>query len=378
MSKIEMHLIELITQNKSLNEICDILNLSHRQLYKHILNLKNNGYTLTRNYYYDGNIFYQKINDSFNQSVNTITINMNDDQNKFRAIVISDQHVGCDKQRLDLINQIYDYCIKNNINIILNTGDLVDGWLGPNKKINKDIEHQLTYLLNRYPFDRNILNFICLGNHDINPVKNFGINLKTILENYRHDLIAFTSGKGQINIKSDQIVMCHQLEHKVHNSGNFKNSIILEGHHHKFTTSFNHNLKNNLIFVPSLSNIYTDKTIQMPSALVMELDLEHEYFTHGVVSQLISDGKKFIKINEIRLLNLHNKNMHKKKNTAQNISPQSTIQNTVNNENLEQVSTTVNDENSTNPKVHSKSNDFERMLADFKEKDKLQRRYEYE
>lgn len=376
MSKVEMHLIELITQNKSLNEICDLLNLSHRQLYKHILNLKNNGYTIMRNYYYDGNIFYEKINDSSELSDNTITINMNDNQNKFRAIVISDQHIGCNKQRLDLINQIYDYCVKNNINIILNTGDLIDGWIGPNKKVNKDIEHQLAYLLKRYPFDRNILNFICLGNHDVNSLKEFGINLKTILENYRHDLIAFASGQGQINIKNDQISMCHQLDHKAPNLGNFKNSIILDGHHHKFATSFNHNLKNHLIFVPSLSDIYTDKTIKIPSALVIDFDLENGFFTHGVISQLISDDNQFIKINEIRLSNLHSKNI--KSSTSKKISSQSTNQNTINKENLEQTSTIANDENSNNPKIYSKSNDFERMLADFTKNDQLRKKNKYE
>lgn len=362
MSKTDIQLVTLINEGKSINEICEHLMLSRNKVYKKLLNLKNNGYTILREYCYNGDIYYKQINDTINQNENSVTIKMEENENKFTAVVISDLHIGCDKQRLDLLDQIYDYCINNNINIILNTGDIVDGWFGQNKKINKNIELQLEYLLKKYPFDKNILNFICLGNHDVDSLKNFGINLKTLLNNYRHDLVAFASERGIVNIKNDKIVLCHQLGNNQISHSTLNNSIILEGHHHKFSTSFNHVLKNNLIFVPSLSDIYINKYIPLASALVINFDLENGLFTHGVISQLISNGNNFVKINEIKFCNLHTKNKTSQANHSQ-----------INNE-----KTTTDQENLDKPKAYNKNDEFERMMDAFNKQDKLHKKYKYE
>lgn len=318
MIKSDVELIKLIQENKSINEICDILNCNRNKIYKKLLNLKNSGYTINQNYFYNGDIKYKLVKGRNFIDKNNVTIKMENTENKFCAMIISDLHIGSDKQRLDLLYQVYNYCAKNSINIILNTGDIVDGWIGTNKKINKDLEHQLNYLLKKYPFDKNILNFICLGNHDVDSYNKYGINLKVLLENYRHDLVAFGARMGTINIKNDNIILCHQTGSEQINLNNIENSIIFEGHHHKFATSYNHSLNNNLIYVPSLSDIYINKQITTPSALIIEFDLEANVFTHGIISQLISNGNSLIKINEIRLSNLHrkqNKNQSNKPNT---------------------------------------------------------------
>lgn len=355
MTKIEVQLINLINENKSINEICEILNFSRNQVYKRLLNLKNNGYTIKNMYYYNGDIKYKLIHGHLYFEENTTSIEMKKNENIFRAIVISDLHIGCDKQRLDLLDQVYNYCIKNNINIILNAGDLVDGWFGQNKKINKDIEHQLHYLLKKYPFDKNILNFICLGNHDSNSYQKFGINLKTLLTNYRHDLISFASGIGHINVKNDDIVICHPLNHNKSKFNEINDSIIFKGHHHRFASNFNEYFYNHIICVPSLSNIFLNNEFPLPSALTIEFNIgNHGKFNEGVVSQLISLNNELIKINEIKI-----SNFHKKENMSNNVKKKNK---NINNKNNNDLDTTItkkdtlisSEENSEQPKIYSK------------------------
>ena len=329
MTNIEVQLINLINENKSLNEIEDILNLTRKQIYRKLLKLKNNGYAITNEYYYNGDITYllhssDKV--SKNRD-NNVTINMPDTKNTFKAIVISDIHIGCDKQGLSLLYYIYDYCIKNNIHIILNAGDLIDGWFGQNKKINKDIEHQLQYLIKKYPFDKNILNFICLGNHDLHSYQKFGIDLETILTNYRHDLVAFASGIGHVHVKNDDIVLCHPINHNKSKFSEIEDSIIFKGHHHKYATDFNEFFHNHIICIPTLSNIFLNNQFPLPSALEIEFTINSNgKFNDGIINQLIFSNNNLIKINEMKISNFHvknavtnnqkkkNQNKHKKEN----------------------------------------------------------------
>ena len=326
MTNIEVQLINLINNNKSLNEIEDILNLTRKQIYRKLLKFKNNGYAITNEYYYNGDITYLlHSTDKVSKNIeNNVIINMPDKENTFKAIVISDIHIGCDKQGLNALNYIYDYCIKNNIHIILNAGDLIDGWFGQNKKLNKDIEHQLQYLIKKYPFDKNILNFICLGNHDLNSYQKFGIDLKIILANYRHDLVAFASGIGHVHVKNDDIILCHPINHNKSKFSEIEDSIIFKGHHHKYATDFNEFFHNHIICIPTLSNIFLNNQFPLPSALEIEFTINSNgKFTEGIVNQLIFVDNNLIKINEMKISNFHkkyiqNNNNNKKSNKQKN------------------------------------------------------------
>lgn len=393
MSKIDLQLIELIKQNKTLNEICDILNLTNKQVYRHLLNLKNYGYTFLRDYYYDGNIAYKQIIGAYSPEKDTTEILMNKNDKIFKAIVLSDLHIGCDKQRLDLLNQIYDYYIKNGINIILNTGDLVDGWIGQNKKINKDINHQLDYLIKKYPFDKNILNFICLGNHDVHSFNKFGINLKFLLLNYRHDLIALSSGTSYINVKNENIIMKHALNYNKPALGQINNSIILEGHHHKFLTNFNKKANNYHIFTPSLSEIYINNVLTLPSALEIQFSFTNKgKFKDGRIMQLISTGNEMVRVNEFEIKDFnHDEKIIEKHNKNKQDENISTLTNTdktpkIPHEGKITIAPTeretddiiVSAEPKPKVKSYTKNNDFENLLKEFKKQDRSRKKNKYE
>ena len=119
-------------------------------------------------------------------SVDIIT---KEQDNKFTALVISDIHLGGGFERLDLLDKIYDYCVKNGIHIIINCGDLIDGTFSlTEKKISSTLE-QVDYLLKKYPFDKSILNFALLGDHDYSVLHETGQDLMITLSSYRQDIV---------------------------------------------------------------------------------------------------------------------------------------------------------------------------------------------
>ena len=126
MTEINQRLLKLITEDKTLNEISNELNLSNKQIMNRLRTIENNGYNLNRDYY-NGDIRYSLITNFYKKDEPTIITRPND--KIFKVIFISDLHFGTTKESIEAINAIYNYCIKENIHIIINTGDIVHGKL---------------------------------------------------------------------------------------------------------------------------------------------------------------------------------------------------------------------------------------------------------
>ena len=288
-------IIQMIRENKSVNEIVEKTGLSPKKLYFRLNLLKLKGYEFKMKYYYNGNIVYQLIDDLIFKEQKGTTILTSKDDNEFRAMVISDLHFGNVKQRLDLLNQVYDYCTKMGIHIILNLGDIIDGLnLGCKKNITS-FEEQIEYTIKNYPFDKNIINFLCLGNHDYDSLKSTGQNLAVALSSRRHDLVTVGYGTGIINVKNDQIIMRHPTTPTIDNNI-FNNKVILSGHSHvaKYTTSTDSSLNIN---VPSLSDLNLNNGI-LPGALVVNFKFSGGYICIADVFQLLFSNNKIYKVNE--------------------------------------------------------------------------------
>lgn len=256
MNSIDYEILKMIEENKNLNEITNNLDLSNKELYDKLLYLRNNGINIYRKYLYDGNIHYGLIK---NFNIERIPkpetrITLDKTQLNFKAIVISDIHIGSKKERLDLLEIVYEYCIKNNINIILNCGDLVDGLYHVNNASIEMAYDEVTRMLEKHPYDKNILNFICLGNHDMYFLEKFGINVRNIIQANRHDLIPVGFGLSGIKIKKDLLFLSHKLSNK--NPTIYEpNKIIFEGHSHYSNLHLIEKENDKLFKAPSLSNI---------------------------------------------------------------------------------------------------------------------------
>lgn len=296
MTETNKRLLELVLQEKTLNEISNEMKLSQKQIYSRLVSLRRSGYNFKRNFYYDGEQSFKLIKGIVNNHDNNeTTILTTKEDNHFKALLISDLHFGSVLEKVDALNKIYDYCIKEGINIILNAGDFIDGTFGGIKKT-YDIELQIKEALKNHPYDKNILNFICLGNHDVSSKIDYGIDFSDVLSNKRPDLIPIGYGNGIINVKNDQIILKHQVGYGVQDIIT-KNKLVLRGHSHE--TRISENGSNINVYLPSLSGVVMKEDLIYPCAFKMELAFNHGCFSYGIFNQLLVDSKVFI-LNELK------------------------------------------------------------------------------
>ena len=171
MSDQTTQLIQLLNEKKTCNEICSILNLSNKQLFNNLTNLRNKGFVVKQKYYSNGVISYKPIfsikelNHYLNtkQHVNIITSHK---ETEFRCLAISDLHFGNSLERIDLLDKAFDYCINNGIHIIFCCGDLIDGTFTKEQQSIEDTFLQIEHFIKDYPIDKNILTFGVAGDHD--------------------------------------------------------------------------------------------------------------------------------------------------------------------------------------------------------------------
>ena len=195
-------------------------------------------------------------------------------------MVVSDLHLGCEKENLQAIDKIMDYNIRKSIRLVLNTGDFVDGFFGQHKKHHETHEEQIEYALSRYPSDDNILNFLVLGNHDIQSLKQTGIDLRTVMRNERFDMIPLGYEEAELSIGEDSIIMHHRIEHSYKRDFD-KDKLALIGHTHQMKRS------KKVVYVPSLSDIHKTDDTTLPGTLLLNFSFHKGQMEKVYVEQLV-------------------------------------------------------------------------------------------
>lgn len=286
-------LIQLINEGKTINEISNELELSQKQLFNYLTMIKNKGFDFYRKYYANGDIIYEAKTKYGNIKQVSTQILGDYTDSELKIIIISDTHIGSKYERLDLLNEVYNYCINNNINIIFHCGDLIDA----TEESKMPLEDKIEYLLKKYPYDKQILNFITLGNHDLSPLARYGQNLRTVLSNYRHDLIALGYGHSIINVGEDNITLFHPLSENAYVPDVEYNKIIFQGHSHIFKVPIN-TMGKQVIYVPPLSDISIHNA-SYPSILEANLKFNSGSLRYITINQLIHINNKFTQVNEV-------------------------------------------------------------------------------
>lgn len=290
-SDLKSQLIDLIKLKKSNEEICDTLEISKDELYKLLLDLKNNGIIINRNYYSDGSIQYKLVHcisdlKKVNTSDQSRAIITDSKENEIKVLVISDLHFGNKYERLDLVNRAFNYCKKKGINIILSGGDLIDGKFSKSEQIIANIYDQVEYFIKNYPSDKNIITFGVLGNHDFSVLTSDSICLKELCNNLRHDVVIVGYNNALVNIKNDSILLYHYI-----NSGSMFQTnapLILQGHLHKYTTLQKDSVLN--VTLPALSDINQS----LPTALELTLNFKKGYMDDVVIKQIYFGDKDIV------------------------------------------------------------------------------------
>lgn len=292
MTNESIKLLNLIKENKTKNEICEELNINEKQLYIRLTNLKNKGFLLKRKYYSNGEFIYlptknyNNIRDINNN--NSILFTSHDDLS-LRCIAISDLHFGNSKQRLDLVNEIFNYSVNKNIHIILCCGDLIDGKFSQSKQNIKYAYKQMEYFIKCYPQEKDIITFGVVGDHDFSILKHpYHQNISEMIYNYRHDIVLPFDNEHFINIKNDQIMLCHKLPSHISDYP----TLTLSGHIHTYKSKYEEN--HLTVSVPTISDIND----HLPSTLELLINFENGFIKTITIKQLIFN-KNVIPINEI-------------------------------------------------------------------------------
>lgn len=257
MTEIDNKVVQLLSLNKSIQEIASELNISEKQLYVRIRRIIDYGYRFKPNYYYDSKITYSLDKKYFDESNSIFQIQVPSAVKTVRLIAISDVHIGNVASDINLLNMVYDYAKCNNINIILNCGDLVEGVHTSDKCFLHSIDSQLEFLIKNYPYDKSINNYILFGNHDYHSIYYDGLDISKTINNARYDLIPVGYGDRFIGLKNDILALNHKLSVTNNKSIPEECKLILSGHGHLMQTKSYDRL---YIRIPTLSNVSPDKT----------------------------------------------------------------------------------------------------------------------
>ena len=282
MTDINLNLLNMIKKNYSNEEICTKLGITNKELKRRIESLKYEGLNISKYYSYDG--YYNYIlNKKKLISEQITTIHNNPTQNDFRALVVADNHIGHVKDNMTYTEIMLEYCKKNDIRIIFHCGDLLNGTkqnrIGP--------QEQIRTLIEEYPSDNNILTFFAFGNHEKDFLKHYGINLKSVIEKYRDDIIPLGYDENIVHIDNtnDDIALSHE------NKFTDQCALRLAGHSHryKFVGHNNHPL----IIAPTLSDFL--HTNDFPGAIEIYLAAPDDNTRYLLATHLIINGQNKIK-----------------------------------------------------------------------------------
>ena len=294
MTDINFILLSLIKNNYSNEEICKKLNITNKELKRRIESLKYEGFNICKSYNYDAQNKYI-LNKKKLNSEEIVTIHSNPNQKDFRALVIADNHIGHVKDNLSYTEIMYDYCKKNDIRIIFHCGDLLNGTkqnrIGP--------LDQLETLINDFPSDDHILMFFAFGNHEKDFLKHYGINLQSVIERYRDDIVTLGYNESIVHIDNtnDDIALSHESK--------FTNqcALRLAGHSHRY--KFVDHDYHPLIVAPTLSDFL--HTNDFPGAIEIYLAAPDDTTRYLLATHLVINGS-----NKIRQVSRVEHTSHKK------------------------------------------------------------------
>ena len=287
MSDLTKELLKLIKEEKTINQISQTLNLSNKQIYNILTMIKNKGFDFERKYYDTGDIIYVPRTTPITNTQEGTNIITDKSSDTYTAIVVSDMHFGSGFEVEGIMDKIYDYCVKEGIHNIICCGDLLDGTRSQQEQRIPDTMEQIDYLLRNYPFDKNILTFTVLGDHDRSILKGTGQDISFVLNSYRHDIVPLGYRIGNLNIKNDTLTIEHQSNLR---KDKINSNLTLRGHYHSSKISYTSNVCK--VDIPSLSNLNlynedgTTSIIKIPEAYLMKIKFNTNTLSYICLNQL--------------------------------------------------------------------------------------------
>ena len=234
MDNIDRQLLQLLNNKMLFQNLREKLGITNEELINRLNGLKTKGYLLDRTCYDDR--VYHYLGKHLSNSSEPITINHN--SKDLRAIFMSDFHIGSTFDSPNKIDSIYNYCIQNKIHTIFVLGDIIEGIKYPtNLRIN-DTETQVQSIIDNYPYDDSIYNYVLLGNHDFHSVTNESFDISRMLFDSRYDFVSLGYIESIVKMYNSPILLLHtnKDDSKLHEYLKKYPDIkfVVEGHFHQF------------------------------------------------------------------------------------------------------------------------------------------------
>ena len=270
-------LLNCIKDNLTTQQIKKKLNISDKELLNSIKNLKKNDYLITKNAYYNGTVDYT-LGLPITNYLNGYPLYTLYSEDEIRLMIISDIHMFNKKESINALYTLYNYCIDNNIHVIVNCGDMLDALFCNKTKI----EDQGSEFIKRYPYDNSIINLALMGNHEVLYSKKSGIDFNKLLEDNRLDFKTLGYKNASILIKDD----CINLHHNIDNCNSSINPsgsrLSFNGHSHI------HRVNDKIINVPTLSYVKVDN-LKNFSCFPMALDVTLTFDDNRCINECVID-----------------------------------------------------------------------------------------
>lgn len=298
MDSLEIKLLDMLKLGKSMYEINKELGISNTEIYKILFEIKAKD-KMYENIIFNNIVQYTNFYNLFGN--NNIYLEVGD-FHKLKFLIASDLHLGNHNDSVISAHLMYDYAVKNNINIIYNLGDFFEGY--SRNRICKlgDCEKQISYALTNYPSDKSIITFLLFGNHDITLTLDKKIDIKKIIEDERKDIILTGIGRCKLYLNNFKFRLDHQTNrYPVAPAGRFANGFILKGHSHMYKIISNSTSIS--VHAPNLRNIVTsNNSCVFPSMLEMIIHKKDSKIKDVTINHLGILDNKVVKINESRLI----------------------------------------------------------------------------
>ena len=197
-------LFYMAKKKKSFLEICKALDLKDYEVMGLITLMNEQGYAIQ---YINGEVVVLK-NPLRSQDVYEIPSNLE----HLRLLLISDTHLACKYDRLDIIRYLYHKAEDTNTNYILHAGDVTDGLSGRPQQLYDLREASYTgqrdYVIDQYP-KSDIPTYMIAGNHDLWWVRQCGADIVKDICLHRDDLHYLGSDCEDLKIGKLKIRMYH-------------------------------------------------------------------------------------------------------------------------------------------------------------------------
>ena len=208
--------------------------------------------------------------------------------NDKKYFIISDTHLGSRYDNLIYLDKMYDYAKNKGVTSIIHLGDLMQSSIsGVKEKLINPLK-QLEYVLNNYPSDDYINNYVLLGNHDFHLLSKDDSYYNYLCS--REDFKILGYNYDYIKLNDMLFSLFHSIEHYRLSIPSFKGMLDFKGHRHEFK------IKGNSIFIPSLSDDlknYDKSTNNLAGFLELNIDgdcVELYHYVIGMVLRNIGQG----------------------------------------------------------------------------------------